>query len=146
MRFVDVLYSLPFIFFVILLMVDLRPQLHPDLRGHRRGRVADHGAHRARPDAVAEAARNSSRRRAPPGLAAGAIIARHIVPNLLGPVVVYVTLTIPAVILAESFLSFLGLGVQAPLASLGALIADGAQDMELAPWLLIFPAAVMVSP
>jgi oligopeptide transport system permease protein len=59
-------------------------------------------------------------------------------------VVVYVTLTIPAVILAESFLSFLGLGVQPPMASLGTLIANGASDMELAPWLLIFPSAVMV--
>jgi len=58
--------------------------------------------------------------------------------------VVYVTLTIPAVILAESFLSFLGLGVQPPMASLGTLIANGAQDMELAPWLLIFPSLVMV--
>jgi oligopeptide transport system permease protein len=59
-------------------------------------------------------------------------------------VVVYVTLTIPAVILAESFLSFLGLGVQPPMASLGTLIANGAQDMELAPWLLVFPSLVMV--
>jgi oligopeptide transport system permease protein len=59
-------------------------------------------------------------------------------------VVVYVTLTIPAVILAESFLSFLGLGVQPPMASLGALIAGGAQDMELAWWLLLFPALTMV--
>src|SRR5690606_655236 len=66
------------------------------------------------------------------------------VPNLLGPVVVYVTLTIPAVIIAESFLSFLGLGVQPPMASLGTLINAGAQDMELAPWLLIFPSIVMV--
>ena len=65
-------------------------------------------------------------------------------PNLLGPVVVYVTLTIPAVILAESFLSFLGLGVQPPMSSLGGLIADGAQQMELAPWLLIFPSAAMI--
>ena len=78
------------------------------------------------------------------GLGQGEIIRRHIVPNLLGPVVVYVTLTIPAVILAESFLSFLGLGVQPPMASLGTLIATGAQDMELAPWLLIFPSLVMV--
>ena len=78
------------------------------------------------------------------GLSRPAIVTRHIVPNLLGPVVVYVTLTIPAVILAESFLSFLGLGVQPPMASLGTLIATGASDMELAPWLLIFPSAVMV--
>ena len=66
-------------------------------------------------------------------------------PNLLGPVVVYVTLTIPGVILAESFLSFLGLGVRPPMASLGSLIANGAQDMELAPWLLIFPSIVMTA-
>jgi oligopeptide transport system permease protein len=79
------------------------------------------------------------------GLSQAAIIRRHIVPNLLGPVVVYVTLTIPGVILAESFLSFLGLGVQPPNASLGSLIAGGAQDMELAPWLLIFPSLAMVA-
>ncbi|HVK42605.1 MAG TPA: ABC transporter permease subunit, partial [Phenylobacterium sp.] len=78
------------------------------------------------------------------GLNQGSIIAKHIIPNLLGPVVVYVTLTIPAVILAESFLSFLGLGVQPPMASLGSLIANGAQDMELAPWLLVFPSLVMI--
>ena len=78
------------------------------------------------------------------GLNQGSIITKHIIPNLLGPVVVYVTLTIPAVILAESFLSFLGLGVQPPMASLGSLIANGAQDMELAPWLLIFPSLVMI--
>ena len=79
------------------------------------------------------------------GASGGSIIRRHIVPNLLGPVVVYVTLTIPAVILAESFLSFLGMGVQEPLTSLGTLIARGAADMELAPWLLIFPSLTMVA-
>ena len=78
------------------------------------------------------------------GLTPRAIIARHIVPNLLGPVVVYVTLTIPGVILAESFLSFLGLGVQEPMTSLGTLISNGADEMETAPWLLIFPSLVMV--
>jgi len=68
------------------------------------------------------------------------IIRRHIVPNLLGVVMVYVTLTIPQVILVESFLSFLGLGVQEPMSSWGALVNDGAQDMESAPWTLVFPA------
>jgi oligopeptide transport system permease protein len=63
---------------------------------------------------------------------------------VLGPVVVYVTLTIPVVILAESFLSFLGLGVQEPLTSLGNLIANGARDMEIAPWTLYFPALTMM--
>jgi oligopeptide transport system permease protein len=61
----------------------------------------------------------------------------------MGPVIVYVTLTIPAVILAESFLSFLGLGIQEPLTSWGVLIADGKEQMETAPWMLLFPAAFM---
>jgi oligopeptide transport system permease protein len=78
------------------------------------------------------------------GLSTRAIIGRHIVPNLLGPVVVYATLTIPGVILLESFLSFLGMGVQEPLTSLGTLISNGAEEMDLAPWLLIFPSLVMV--
>jgi oligopeptide transport system permease protein len=72
-----------------------------------------------------------------------AIIRRHIVPNLIGVVIVYVTLTIPQVILVESFLSFLGLGVQEPMSSWGALVNDGAQDMESAPWTLAFPAAFL---
>jgi oligopeptide transport system permease protein len=69
-----------------------------------------------------------------------AILRRHIVPNLLGVVAVYVTLTIPQVILVESFLSFLGLGVQEPMTSWGALVSDGAEELESAPWMLIFPA------
>ena len=77
------------------------------------------------------------------GLRRRTIVAKHIAPNLLGPVVVYVTLTIPGVILAESFLSFLGLGVQEPRTSLGTLINDGATQMELAVWTLVFPAFVM---
>ena len=62
---------------------------------------------------------------------------------MLGPVVVYVTLTVPQVILIESFLSFLGLGVQEPLTSWGVLISEGAAQMESAPWLLIFPATFL---
>jgi oligopeptide transport system permease protein len=77
------------------------------------------------------------------GVSHQAIIRRHIIPNLLGVVMVYMTLTIPQVILVESFLSFLGLGVQEPMSSWGALVADGAQDMESAPWTLIFPAAFL---
>ena len=73
------------------------------------------------------------------------IILRHIIPNLLGIVVIYVTLTIPQVILAESFLSFLGLGVQEPLTSWGALVNDGAQEMESAPWMLLFPALFLAT-
>jgi oligopeptide transport system permease protein len=78
------------------------------------------------------------------GAGSGAIIRRHIVPNLLGPVVVYVTLTIPAVILAEAFLSFLGMGISEPLTSLGQLISLGAGQMEIASWLLVYPALTMV--
>jgi oligopeptide transport system permease protein len=74
------------------------------------------------------------------GASAWQIIRRHIVPNLLGVVIVYITLTIPQVILVESFLSFLGLGIQEPMASLGALVSDGAQEMETHLWMLLFPA------
>ena len=74
------------------------------------------------------------------GVSGGKIITRHIIPNVLGPVIVYMTLTIPQVILTESFLSFLGLGVQEPLTSWGVLISEGAKQMESAPWMLIFPA------
>jgi oligopeptide transport system permease protein len=77
------------------------------------------------------------------GLPAHRIIGRHIVPNVLGTVIVYATLTVPQVILFESFLSFLGLGVQEPLTSLGRLVADGALEMETAPWLLLVPSAVL---
>jgi oligopeptide transport system permease protein len=65
------------------------------------------------------------------------------VPNLLGVVVIYVTLTIPQVILVESFLSFLGLGVQEPMTSWGVMVSDGAMEMENAPWMLVFPAAFL---
>jgi oligopeptide transport system permease protein len=68
------------------------------------------------------------------------IVRRHIVPNLLGVVVVYVTLTIPHVILVESFLSFLGLGVQEPMTSWGALVNEGAQELETAWWMIVFPS------
>src|SRR5256885_471573 len=72
------------------------------------------------------------------------LLRRQFVPNLIGPVVVYATLTIPQMILFESFLSFLGLGVQEPLASLGSLINDGAQEMQSAPWMLLVPAGFLV--
>jgi oligopeptide transport system permease protein len=143
MRFVDVLYSLPFIFFVILLMVTFGSNIIlifvaiGAVEWLTMSRIVRGQTLTLKHKEFVEAARAA-------GLGQGGIIARHIVPNLLGPVVVYVTLTIPAVILAESFLSFLGLGVQPPMASLGTLIANGAQDMELAPWLLIFPSLVMV--
>ncbi|MFI4973502.1 MAG: ABC transporter permease [Caulobacterales bacterium] len=143
MRIVDVLYSLPFIFFVILLMVTFGSNIIlifvaiGAVEWLTMARIVRGQTLSLKHKEFIEAARAG-------GLSQGAIIARHIVPNLLGPVVVYVTLTIPGVILAESFLSFLGLGVQPPMASLGTLISNGAQDMELAPWLLIFPSITMV--
>ncbi|MBT9473370.1 MAG: ABC transporter permease subunit [Pseudomonadota bacterium] len=143
MRVVDVLYSLPFIFFVILLMVTFGSNIIlifiaiGAVEWLTMSRIVRGQTLGLKHKEFVEAARAA-------GLRQGSIIAKHIVPNLLGPVVVYVTLTIPAVILAESFLSFLGLGVQPPMASLGTLIAGGAQDMELAPWLLIFPSLTMV--
>ena len=143
MRVVDVLYSLPFIFFVILLMVTFGSNIIlifvaiGAVEWLTMSRIVRGQTLGLKHKEFVEAARAA-------GLSQGGVISRHIIPNLLGPVVVYVTLTIPAVILAESFLSFLGLGVQPPMASLGTLIAGGAQDMELAPWLLIFPALTMV--
>ena len=71
------------------------------------------------------------------------ILFRHIVPNVIGPVIVYGTLTVPQIVLFESFLSFLGLGVQEPHASLGTLIAEGAGEMEAAPWILFVPGAFL---
>ena len=73
------------------------------------------------------------------------VLIRHIVPNALGPVVVFATLTVPQVILFESFLSFLGLGVQEPMTSWGVLVSEGAQVMETAPWLLIVPASFLAA-
>ena len=73
------------------------------------------------------------------------IILKHIVPNLVGPVVIYATLTIPEIIATESFLSYLGFGVQEPLTSLGTLIAEGSAGMETTPWLLFFPAGFLVA-
>ena len=142
MRVVDVLYSLPFIFFVILLMVVFGRNFIliflaiGAVEWLTMSRIVRGQTLSLKQKEFIEAARAA-------GLTTPAIIARHIVPNLLGPVVIYATLTIPSVILAESFLSFLGLGVQEPLTSLGVLIAKGAQDMEVAPWLLIFPSVVM---
>jgi oligopeptide transport system permease protein len=143
MRFVDVLYSLPFIFFVILLMVTFGRNFIlmfvaiGAVEWLTMARIVRGQTLTLKHKEFIEAARAI-------GLPTPAIIARHIVPNLLGPVVVYVTLTIPGVILAESFLSFLGMGVQEPLTSLGTLISEGAREMDLAPWVLIFPSAVMV--
>ena len=78
------------------------------------------------------------------GVSTFKIVLRHIVPNVLGVVVVYASLLVPSMILFESFLSFLGLGTQEPLSSWGALLSDGANSMEVSPWLLLFPAGFLV--
>lgn len=144
MRVVDVLYALPFIFFVILLMVAFGTNILlifvaiGAVEWLTMSRIVRGQTLSLKQKEFIEAARAA-------GLGQLAIVARHIIPNLLGPVAVYVTLTIPAVILAESFLSFLGLGVQPPMASLGTLISAGAQDMEMAWWLLVFPSLAMAA-
>ncbi len=144
MRIVDILYAMPFMFFVILLMVLFGRNIvlifvaigainWLDMARIVRGQTLTL-KHRE----FVEAAEAQ-------GVATFTIIRRHIVPNLLGIVAVYVTLTIPQVILVESFLSFLGLGVQEPMTSWGALVKEGADEMESAPWMLIFPAVFLAS-
>jgi oligopeptide transport system permease protein len=142
MRFVDVLYSLPYIFFVIILMVVFNRDFIllfvaiGAVEWLTMARIVRGQTLSIKQKEFIEAARAA-------GVPTPTIVRRHIVPNVLGPVVVYVTLTIPAVILAESFLSFLGLGIQEPLTSWGVLIKLGQDQMESAPWLLIFPALFM---
>ncbi len=144
MRFVDILYALPFIFFVIILMTAFGRSFI--LIFIAIGAVEWLTMARiVRGQTLALKAREFVEASRAAGLQKRLIVLRHIVPNLLGPVVVYATLTIPGVILAESFLSFLGLGVQEPLTSLGRLLSRGAAQMETAPWLLIVPALAMMA-
>jgi oligopeptide transport system permease protein len=142
MRLVDVLYAMPFMFFVILLMVVFGRNLllifvaigavnWLDMARIVRGQTLSI----KNQDFIAAAKVC--------GLSEWAIIRRHIIPNLLGVVVVYATLTIPQVILIESFISFLGLGVQEPDTSWGALVNAGMREMHRAPWLLIVPAILL---
>ncbi len=142
MRIVDILYSLPYIFLVILLLVFFSRSLVMlfvalglvqwlTMARIVRGQVLS-----LKRQTFVEAARAL-------GASDGSIVFRHIVPNTLGPVIVYTTLTVPAVILQEAFLSFLGLGVQPPDASWGTLVSDGARVLALFPWLVIFPGAAL---
>lgn len=142
MRVVDILYSIPFIPFVIILMVLFGRELFLvfaaigavswlDIARIVRGQTLS-----LRNKEFVEAAHAS-------GASRWAIIRRHIIPNLLGIVVVYVTLTIPSVILFEAFLSFLGLGVKAPLTSLGGLVNAGAAVLQSYPYLLVIPAVFL---
>ena len=142
MRAVDVLYALPFTIFIILLMVVFGNNIillflaigaveWLTMARIVRGQVL----HVKQQDFV-EAAISL-------GLTRLQIITRHVIPNVMGPVIVYATLTVPNVILLESFLSFLGLGIQPPQSSWGLLISYGVETMEEYPWLLIYPAALL---
>jgi oligopeptide transport system permease protein len=143
MRCVDVLYSLPYLFIVIILTTLFRRgSIAVLLLG-----VAAVGwlttARIVRGQTLALKRREFVEAARASGATPWDIVRRHIVPNLLGPVAVYAALTVPQMIMYETFLSFLGLGVQEPHASLGNLVFVGAQEMQSAPWLLIVPAGVL---
>jgi oligopeptide transport system permease protein len=142
MRVVDVLYALPFVFLVIILMVYFGRNIFLlfialgftqwlTMARIVRGQVIS-----IKQKEFVEAAHSM-------GVSNLSIVFRHLIPNALGPVIVYLTLTVPSVILDEAFLSFLGLGVQAPMASWGTLISNGVEVMEIAPGALISPAIVL---
>jgi oligopeptide transport system permease protein len=145
MRFVDVLYSLPYLFIVIILTTLFERGSLPVLFCA----IGAVGwltiARIVRGQTLSLARREFIEAARATGLSMPAILFRHIIPNLTGPIVAYAALTIPQMILFESFLSFLGLGVQEPLASLGSLINDGAQEMQSAPWMLLVPAGFLVA-
>jgi len=142
MRIVDILYALPFMFFVILLMVLFGR--HWLLIFVAIGAVNWLDMARiVRGQTLALRRREFIDAAVISGLGPAAIIRQHIVPNLIGVVIVCATLSIPQAILVESFLSFLGLGIQEPATSWGALVNDGARAMEVTPWGLIFPAGFL---
>lgn len=144
MRVVDILYALPFMFFVILLMVLFGRHILlifvaiGAVEWLNLARIVRGQTLSLKEADFVEAARAL-------GVGPAGILWRHIVPNTLGTVVVYMTLTVPQVILFESFLSFLGLGVQEPDTSWGVLISEGARQMESAPWALVFPAGFLAA-
>ncbi len=139
MRFVDLLYAMPFMFFVILLMVVFGRNILLIFVAIGAINWLDM-ARIVRGQTISLRHREFIQAATLMGAGTLTIIARHVIPNLFGVVIVYVTLTIPQVMLVESFLSYLGLGVQEPLTSWGALVNQGALEMETAPWLLVFPA------
>ncbi|MBM7049870.1 MULTISPECIES: ABC transporter permease [Rhizobium] len=144
MRFVDIMYALPYVLFVILLMVIFGRNVYllfaaiGALEWLTMARIVRGQTLSIKQREFIEAARASGQR-------SFKIILKHIVPNLVGPVVIYATLTIPEIIATESFLSYLGFGVQEPLTSLGTLIAEGSAGMETTPWILFFPAGFLVA-
>jgi len=143
MRILEILYSLPFIFFVIILMVLFGRNIYLlfvalgliewlTMARIVRGQVVS-----LKKVEYIDAARSM-------GVGHFRIIADHLIPNVLGTVIIYVTLTVPGVILEEAFLSFLGLGVQEPMSSWGTLISDGVAAMQTYPWMLIFPCVTLM--
>jgi oligopeptide transport system permease protein len=147
MRVVDVLYSLPYIILVIVLLAMFRSATPTGqlfllfialgaVSWLTMARIVRGQILSLKNQEFVLAARAT-------GVSTTRIIFRHLVPNALGPVIVYTTLTIPSVMLSEAFLSFLGLGVQPPLASWGSLAADGIQNLAIFPWQLLFPGATM---
>jgi oligopeptide transport system permease protein len=144
MRIVDIIYALPFTIFVILLMVffgrDIRLLFLAigAVEWLTMARIVRGQVQSLKKQEFIEAAYAL-------GLPRRRIIFRHMIPNVLGPVIVYATLTVPAVMLLEAFLSFLGLGVQPPMSSWGLMIKDGAERMEESPWLLIAPGATLAT-
>lgn len=144
MRFVDIMYALPYILFVIILVVIFgrSPILLfvgiGCLEWLTMARIVRGQTLSLKQREFIEAAKAG-------GARPFTIIFRHIIPNLTGPVVIYATLTVPEIIITESFLSYLGLGVQEPQTSLGTLISAGAPVIESLPWQLLTPAAVLVT-
>ena len=142
MRIVDIIFALPFTVFVILLTVVFGRKFVllfiaiGAVQWLMMARIVRGQVLSLRRQEFIEAAEAL-------GLSKARIIFRHMIPNAIGPIIVYATLTVPAVMLLEAFLSFLGLGVQPPMTSWGALIKEGADNMEEFPWLLIFPGLIL---
>ena len=144
MRFVDILYALPLIFFIIILATVFGRNILVifvaigAVEWLTMARIVRGQTLSLKEKEFVEAARAL-------GVPGAAIVRRHIIPNAIGPVIVFVTLLVPANILIESFISFLGLGVQEPLTSWGVLIKQGAVELETAPWLLLIPALFLAA-
>lgn len=142
MRLVDIMYALPFTIFVIILMVFFGRNIIllflaiGAVEWLTMARIVRSQILSLKEKEFVEAAISM-------GLSKFQILTRHLIPNTLGPVIVYTTLTIPNVMLLEAFLSFLGLGVQPPMSSWGLLIHDGAESMLESPWLLIYPSLAL---
>ena len=142
MRLVDILYALPFMIFIVLLMVVFGRNMLllflaiGAVEWLTMARIMRSQVQSLRQQEFVEAAISL-------GLSPATIIRRHLVPNALGPIIVYTTLTIPSVMLLEAFLSFLGLGVQPPQTSWGLLISYGAESLEEYPWLLLYPGLAL---